>query len=58
MEDNDKEIDVQALKDYLSQNGYLTRLWTEGNHLSMRVTVAPEAEMNKVLGLIKEFVEK
>ena len=56
--ENDKEIDVQALKDYLSQNGYLTRLWTEENHLSMRITVAPEEEMNKVLELIKEFVEK
>ena len=58
LNENDKEIDVQALKDYLSQKGFLTRLWTEGNHLSMRITVAPETEMNKVLGLIKEFVEK
>ena len=58
MKDDDKEIDVQALKDYLAENGYLTRLWTEGSHLSMRITVAPQPDMDKVLGLIKEFVEK
>ena len=56
--ENDKEIDVQALKDYLAENGYLTRLWTEGSHLSMRITVAPQSDMDKVLGLIKEFVSK
>ena len=49
---------MQALKDNLAANGYLTRLWTEGSHLSMRITVAPKADMDKVLGLIKEFVEK
>ena len=56
--DKDKEIDVQSLKDYLSENGYLTRLWTEGSHLSMRITVAPKPDMDKVLNLIKEFVNK
>ena len=56
--DKDKEIDVQSLKDFLSENGYLTRLWTEGSHLSMRITVAPKPDMDKVLNLIKEFVNK
>ena len=56
--EKDKEIDVQALKDFLSSNGFLTRLWTEGSHLSMRITVAPQPDMDKVLTLIKEFVEK
>ena len=51
-------IDVQALKDYLADNGYLVRLWTEAGRLSMRITVAPKADMDKVLGLIKEFIEK
>ena len=54
----DDKIDVQALKDYLAANGYLVRLWTEGGHLSMRITVAPKKDMDKVLNLIKEFVEK
>ena len=56
--ENDREIDVQALKDFLSQNGYLTRLWTEGSHLSMRITIAPKPDMDNVLNLIKEFSEK
>ena len=28
-----ENTDVQALKDYLAQNGYLVRLWTEGSRL-------------------------
>lgn len=51
-------IDVQALKDYLADNGYLVRLWTEAGRLSMRITVAPKADMDKVRDLIKEFIEK
>ncbi len=51
-------IDVQSLKDYLAENGYLVRLWTESGNLSMRITVAPKPDMEKVLGLIKQFVEK
>lgn len=58
LEDGDREIDVQALKDFLAENGYLVRLWTEGSHLSMRITVAPRPDMDKVLGLIKEFTAK
>lgn len=54
----DNSIDVQALKDYLASNGYLVRLWTEGGRLSMRITVAPKQDMDKVLRLIKEFIEK
>ena len=54
----DDSIDVQALKDNLQKNGYLTRLWTEGSHLSMRITVAPRPDMEKVLNLIKAFIQK
>lgn len=50
-------IDVQRLKDFLAENGILVRLWTEGGNLSMRITVAPEEEMNKVLQLIQKFTE-
>lgn len=50
-------IDVQSLKDYLAENGYLVRLWTEAGRLSMRITVAPKQDMDKVLSLIKEFIE-
>ena len=51
-------IDVQALKDYIQSKGILVRLWTEGSRLSMRITVGPQKDMDKVLGLIKEFVAK
>ncbi|MBQ0051345.1 MAG: aminotransferase class I/II-fold pyridoxal phosphate-dependent enzyme, partial [Treponema sp.] len=51
----DESIDVQGLKDNLQENGYLTRLWTEGSHLSMRITIAPEEDMEKVTKLIQEF---
>uniref|UniRef100_UPI00280B35FE hypothetical protein n=1 Tax=uncultured Treponema sp. TaxID=162155 RepID=UPI00280B35FE len=54
----DDSIDVQALKDSLAENGYLVRLWTEGGHLSMRITVAPKADMDRVLELIRNFCEK
>ena len=48
-------IDVQALKDYLAENGILVRLWTEGGELSMRITVAPKTEMDRTLELIRTF---
>lgn len=48
-------IDVQALKDYLAENGILVRLWTEGGELSMRITVAPKTEMDRTLELIRAF---
>ena len=54
----DDSIDVQALKDRLAANGYLVRLWTEGSHLSMRITVAPKPDMDKVLELIQDFCKK
>lgn len=50
------DIDVQGLKDYLAKNGILVRLWTENGQLSMRITVAPKEWMDKVLGLIKDFL--
>lgn len=51
-------IDVQSLKDYLANNGYLVRLWTEAGRLSMRITVGKKEEMDKVLELTKEFLNK
>ncbi len=48
-------IDVQHLKDYLSENGILVRLWTEDGRLSMRITVAPKEIMDETLNLIKKF---
>lgn len=53
-----ENTDVQALKDYLAQNGYLVRLWTEGSRLAMRVTLDRKETMEKVVALIKEFLEK
>ena len=51
-----KEIDVQACKDFLSQNGFLVRLWTEGANLAMRVTLDKKPTMEKVVALVKEFL--
>ena len=53
-----ENTDVQALKDYLAQNGYLVRLWTEGSRLAMRVTLDRKETMEKVVALMKEFLEK
>lgn len=53
-----ENTDVQALKDYLAQNGYLVRLWTEGSRLAMRVTLDRKETMEKVAALMKEFLEK
>lgn len=53
-----ESTDVQALKDYLAQNGYLVRLWTEGSRLAMRVTLDRKETMEKVVALMKEFLEK
>lgn len=53
-----ENADVQALKDYLAQNGYLVRLWTEGSRLAMRVTLDRKETMEKVVALMKEFLEK
>lgn len=53
-----ENTDVQALKDYLAQNGYIVRLWTEGSRLAMRVTLDRKETMEKVVTLIKEFLEK
>lgn len=53
-----ENTDVQALKDYLVQNGYLVRLWTEGSRLAMRVTLDRKETMEKVVALMKEFLEK
>ena len=53
-----KEIDTQSLKDYLQENGYLVRLWTEGSNLAMRVTLDRIEVMEKVVSLIKEFIKK
>lgn len=53
-----ENTDVQALKDYLAQKGYLVRLWTEGSRLAMRVTLDRKETMEKVVALMKEFLEK
>ncbi len=53
-----ENTDVQALKDYLAQNGYLVRLWTEGSRLAMRVTLDRKETMEKVVALMKEFLAK
>ncbi len=53
-----ENTDVQALKDYLAQKGYLVRLWTEGSRLAMRVTLDRKETMEKVGALMKEFLEK
>lgn len=53
-----ENTDVQALKDYLAQNGYLVRLWTERSRLAMRVTLDRKETMEKVVALMKEFLEK
>lgn len=53
-----ENTDVQALKDYLAQNGYLVRLWTEGSRHAMRVTLDRKETMEKVAALMKEFLEK
>lgn len=53
-----ENTDVQAFKDYLAQNGYLVRLWTEGSRLAMRVTLDRKETMEKVVALMKEFLEK
>ncbi|WP_443097275.1 aminotransferase class I/II-fold pyridoxal phosphate-dependent enzyme [Treponema succinifaciens] len=53
-----ENTDVQALKDYLAQNGYLVRLWTEESRLAMRVTLDRKETMEKVVALMKEFLEK
>lgn len=53
-----ENTDVQALKDYLAQNSYLVRLWTEGSRLAMRVTLDRKETMEKVVALMKEFLEK
>lgn len=53
-----ENTDVQALKDYLAQKGYLVRLWTEGSRLAMRVTLDRKETMEKVAALMKEFLEK
>lgn len=53
-----ENTDVQALKDYLVQKGYLVRLWTEGSRLAMRVTLDRKETMEKVVALMKEFLEK
>lgn len=53
-----ENTDVQALKDYLAQNGYLVRLWTEGSRLAMRVTLDRKETIEKVVALMKEFLEK
>ena len=53
-----ENTDVQALKDYLAQNGYLVRLWTEGSRLAMRVSLDRKETMEKVVALMKEFLEK
>lgn len=54
----DNKIDTQALKDYLADNGILTRLWTEKGQLAMRVTVAPKTWMDKAYKLIAAFLKE
>lgn len=49
-------IDTQALKDYLQNNGYLVRLWTEGSNLAMRVTLDRIEVMKEVVFLIKKYL--
>lgn len=48
---------VQKLKDTLQKQGILVRLWTETSRLSMRITVAPSQEMQKVLQVIQDFAK-
>ncbi len=50
-------IDVQKMKDFLADEGYLVRLWTEGSQLAIRVTLDEKDVMQKVANLIKDFIQ-
>lgn len=52
---DNKLINVTSLKGYLNENKILVRMWTEKDRLSMRITLAPEETMERIISLITQF---
>ena len=53
-----ESIDMTELKDYLSQNGILIRLFEDHGEIIARIAIAELEIMRKTAALIKEYIKK